>query len=282
MSEENTSEDKTVQRLDEFFKIHIDDLEKSNLKEEFEYLKKSYIKLNKRYKRIIKLGDNEQHRSLMQEEASSEEKKKLKSHVISSVSKNRATNLKLKEDMMGEYKTKIDALNLKVLELEASNLKSKKALNRYFKENKNLLAIIDKKGLTFDLILDKEIAQAAMYSYDFSLIAIKIGNLDAVQKSLASSGQANNIVMSLERLFLRTIKEFDILHYEAGGLFYVIYFKNLKNPVDVIVKKLGADKNVSNMTLELDVGVAHSKKGKDKKLLIHEAMESVKKAADAR
>ncbi|RLA81469.1 MAG: hypothetical protein DRG78_09195 [Epsilonproteobacteria bacterium] len=282
MENETTSEDKTVQRLDKFFEMHVDDLEKSNLKDEFEYLKKSYIKLNKRYKRIIKQGDSEQYRSLKKEEASSENISKLKSHVISSVSKNRATNIKLKEDMTGKYKIMVDELSLKVLELEASSVKSTKALNRYYKENKKLLGIIDKKGLTFDLMLDKEIAQADMYSYEFSIIAIQIGNLKEVQNSLASQGLANNIIMSLERLFLRTIKEFDILHYEAGGLFYIIFFKNLKNSVDDIVKKLGADKNVSNMKLELDVGIAHSKKGKDKKLLLYEAMESVKKAAEAR
>lgn len=258
-----TNEEEVIQKAQKAYIKYFEDLDNDILKDEFVSLKAAYEKLNKQMNRIIKRSDSSLLQSKVKEDKTSQNLKKLKSHVITKVSQTKQSVSQEKEKILQDLATAnktIQELKENTIFLQSKNKSQEIALERYTVENRKLIDLIEKNKIEFKSIAEVELLKAAEYNYPICLIAIKLINLEEIQEKLVNTGKINNIMFSIERFFERSVKKIDIVRYMNDGLFYILYFDTKHDPVDEFIDKVTQPKKLENVQVNFKTGKAKNYK----------------------
>lgn len=252
-----TNEEEVIQKAQKAYIKHFEDLDNEVLKDEFLTLQTAYEKLNKQMNRIIKRSDSTLLQSKVKEDKTSQNFKKLKSHVITKVSQTKQSvsqeKEKILQDLAVANKT-IQELKENTLYLQSKNKSQEIAIERYTIENKKLIDLIEKNKIEFRSIAEVELLKAAEFKYSINLIVIKLINLEEIQERLVNTGKINNIMFSIERFFERSVKKIDIVRYMNDGLFYILFFDTKHDPVDAFIEKVTQPKKLETVKVNFKTG----------------------------
>lgn len=258
-----STEDKVLERVNKFYIKHIEDLPQSDLiKKEFEYLLKSYKKLNTRYSKVVKQSDVEQHRINQENELTKDNMSKLKSHMISKVGDTVTKNLQEKKELakgledsqklINNQKLKINSLTQKINSLSNA---IERILTNEEKNSKELLSI-KKDVIKIEDILKKEIAQSNTYNYHFTLVKVQIKDIKDIKEKLEITDNYGVLIENTKKSITQSCKQYDFVTYDGEGKFYIIYHHIENTNTSSLITSITQKKRIDNIDIYFETKTA--------------------------
>ncbi len=251
-------------------KIENNDSDNEIIISEYKNLLKSYNKLNKKYKKIVKIGDSYSSQVMTKNND-------LQTFTRKKVLENVTSQREIKEEYTKELiksKETIKSLNSKLEEVSAKYYESQKKLEKLvkpkavFKNTDTEQNIyhqeinLDKfKSKSYSEILNNEIAYANKYGKPFVAGKITInGNIGQLSKD-ESTG--TNILRAILKSINGSLKTNDSIYFTYPNIFYIVLvnttLKDSKQLLDVLMKST----KLAKLDLYLSFGLAEFEIDKD-------------------
>ena len=199
------------------------------IKEEYEYLLKSYKKLNTRYEKTIKQSDVQHNKINKENELTKDNIHKLKSHMITKISDTANKSSQIKQEFAKEiedYKQTINEQYLKINSLSQKIKSLSSAIERLIVKDKKVSQTINsmkKDVIKVDDILKKEISLSNTYGFSFTLIKLQIEDIKKVKEKLEKNDHYGTLIENIKKSIVQSCKNYDFVTYDGDGKFYIIY-----------------------------------------------------------